>query len=123
MCVLLSIVYITMYIGTIEVRSVQSTRITSFLVKVSVTQKSLNHHEKASTPTLEKFSIFQKILNPLRKIFNSLEVTSRTPPMRKSLFHPSRDNLKPSWKNLNLPEKFLPPPRKNCLTIAKTTSN
>ena len=43
------------------------------------------------------------------KILDSLEVTSRTPPMRKSQFNPSRNNLKPSWKNLNLPEKFLPP--------------
>ena len=39
----------------------QSTRKTSF----STTQKSLNHREKASTPTLEKFSISPKTLNPL----------------------------------------------------------
>ena len=36
--------------------------------------------------------------------------------MRKSQFHQSRNNLKPSRKNLNLPEKLLypfPPPREN----------
>ena len=45
--------------------------------------------------------------------------------MRKSQFHPSKNNLKPSRKNLNLPEEFLPhpPPRENCLTITETTSN
>ena len=37
--------------------------------------------------------------------------------MRKFLLYPSRNNLKPSRKNLNLSEKFLLPPR------AKTTSN
>ena len=42
-------------------------------------------------------------------MFNSLEVSLRTPLMRKSQFHPFRNNLKPSRKNLNLPEKFLPP--------------
>ena len=46
-----------------------------YYVKVSTTQKSLNHHEKASTPTLKKIVIFPKILNPLCKFFNSLEVT------------------------------------------------
>ena len=105
----------------------QSTRKTSFIVKVSTTQKSLNHHEKASTPTLEIFLISPKILNPLCKFFNSLEVTSRTPLMRKSHFHLSRNNLIPSRKNVNLPEKFypfpLPPPHKNCLTITEITSN
>ena len=105
----------------------QSTRKTSFIVKVSTTQKSLNHHEKASTPTLEIFLISPKILNPLGKFFNSLEVTSRTPLMRKSQFHLSRNNLIPSRKNLNLLEKFypfpLPAPRKNCLTITETTSS
>ena len=59
----------------------------------STTQKSLNHHEKASTPTLEKFSIPPKTLN-------SLEVTSRTPPMRKSQFHPP-----PQKQFKTLPEK------------------
>ena len=49
-------------------------------------------------------------------MLNSLEVTSRTPSMKKSQFHPSR-------KNLNLPENFLPPSRENCLTITETTSN
>ena len=33
-------------------KKIQSTRKTSF----STNQESLNHHEKASTPTLEKFS-------------------------------------------------------------------
>ena len=89
----------------------QSTRKTSFIVKVSTTQKSLNHHEKASTPTLENFLISQKkILIPLWKFFNSLEVTSRTPLMRKSQFHISKNNLKLSRKNLILPEKFYPFP-------------
>ena len=77
--------------------------------------RKASHHEKASTPTLEKLLISAKILNTLGKFFNSLEVTSRTPPMRKFQFHPSGNNLKPSRKNLNLPEKFLPPslsPRK-----------
>ena len=81
----------------------QSTRKTSF----STTQKSLNHHEKASTPTLENFSISPKTLNPLWKIFNSLEVTSRTPP-------PPWENLKsPLQKQFKtLPKKSHPPPRK-----------
>ena len=83
----------------------QSTRKTSFIVKVSTIQISLNHHEK---PTLENFLISQKIFNPLSKFFKSLEVTSRTFPLGKSQFHPSRNNLKPSRKNLNRPEKFLP---------------
>ena len=39
-------------------------RKTSFIVKVSTTQKSLNHHEKASTPTLVNVLISPKILNP-----------------------------------------------------------
>ena len=41
----------------------QSTRITSFIVKT--TQKSLNHHEKASTPILKFFLISPNTLNPL----------------------------------------------------------
>ena len=75
--------------------------------------------------TFEKFLISIKILNPLGKVFNSLEVTSRTPSPRKSQFHPSRNNSNPSRKYLNLPEKFLPtfPFSKNSLTITETTSN
>ena len=88
----------------------QSTSKTSFIVKVSTIQKSLNHHEKASTPTLEIFLISPEIFNPLWKLFNSLEVTSRTPLMRKSQFHLSRNNLKHTRKNLILPENSTPSP-------------
>ena len=42
------------------------------------------YKEKASTPTFEKFSISSKIVKPLGKMFNFLEVTSSPPPMRKS---------------------------------------
>ena len=58
-------------------------------------------------------------------MFNSLEVTSRTPSMRKSQFHPSRNNLSPPGKiSTSLKISYpLPPPRENCLTITETTSN
>ena len=46
-------------------------------------------------------------------------------PHEKISIPPLQDNLKPSRKNLNLLEKFLPPSpsRENCLTIAETTLN
>ena len=45
--------------------------------------------------------------------------------MRKSQFHLSRSNLKPSRKiSTSLKNSTFPPPRENCLTITKTiTSN
>ena len=46
--------------------------------------------------------------------------------MKKCQFHPPpRNNLKPSRKHLNLPEKFLlpSPSHENCLTITEATSN
>ena len=74
---------------------------------------------------LENSQSLQKSLIPSEKVTSRIEVTPRTLPMRKSQFQPFRNNLKPSWKNLNIPEKFLPPspPRENCLTITETTSN
>ena len=59
----------------------QSTRKTS----LSTTQKSLNHHEKASTPILEKFSISPKTLNPSEKFSTPLKYPQELPP----------------WENLN----------------------
>ena len=60
-------------------------------------------------PTLEKFSISPKTLNPPLKnvqlpwsnLKNSFHEKISIPPLQKQ--------FKPSRKNLNLPENFLPP--------------
>ena len=59
----------------------------------------------------------KKSLTPSEK-FSTLLKEPQELPMRKSLLIPP---LQKQFKTL--PEKFLPPPRENCLTIAKPTSN
>ena len=57
------------------------------------------------------------------KIFQLLEVTSKTLPLRKSQFHPSRNNLKQPGKICTALKNSYPllPPCENCLTITETT--
>ena len=74
---------------------------------------------------LKNSQSLQKSLSPSEKFSTPLKKPQELLPRENLNSTPSRNNLKPSRKNLNFPEKFLPlpPPRENCLTITETTSN
>ena len=60
---------------------------------------------------LKNSQFLQKPLTPSKKIFNSLEVTSRTPSMRKSQFSPPETIENPPEKISTPPLKSLNPTR------------